>query len=321
MNLDDTGVFLDLETVDRGDLDLGPLRSALPEWRMHPETAPTETAARLRDTVVAVSNKVVIGEAELAAARRLKLVCVAATGYNNVDVQAAARCGVAVSNVRGYATPSVVQHVFALILSLATRQPDYLRDVRHGRWPQSPMFCLLDHPIREIAGQTLGIVGYGTLGRAVAEVAHAFGMETIVAKSLSGSNDEGRVSLDELLARSDVVSLHCPLTDATRNLVGARELSRMKRDALLINTARGGIVDEAALADALRRGVIAGAGVDVLTREPPPTDHPLLASDIPNLILTPHVAWASREARQRLANEIAVNITTFLRGEERNRVV
>lgn len=317
----DTGVFLDLDTVDRDDLDLAALRAALPVWRFHKHTGSDGTATRLAGAQVAVTNKAVIGERELVEAPGLRLICVAATGYNNIDTGAARRRGVAVCNVSGYSTPSVVQHVFASILALATGLPQYAADVRAGRWQTSSMFCRLDHPIREIAGCTLGIVGYGTLGRAVADVARVFGMLILVARSLAGGDNEGRVPLDALLAESDIVSLHCPLTDQTRGLIGAAEFARMKPGAFLVNTARGGIVDELALADALRRGAIAGAAVDVLSQEPPPADHPLLAPDIPNLIVTPHVAWASRESRQRLVDEIAANIRAFLRGEKRNRIV
>ncbi|MDX9768672.1 MAG: NAD(P)-dependent oxidoreductase, partial [Ectothiorhodospiraceae bacterium] len=189
------------------------------------------------------------------------------------------------------------------------------------RWSSSSLFCLLDHPIRELAGKRLGIVGYGDIGRGVAQVAEAFGMQVLVAQSLSGaSHGQGRLPLDRLLAEADVVSLHCPLTERTRGLIDAAALARMKSDALIINTARGAIVDAPALADALRRGIVGGAGIDVLETEPPPPDHPLLAPDIPNLIVTPHIAWASRESRQRLVDELALNIEAFARGESRNRV-
>jgi glycerate dehydrogenase len=314
-------VFLDLETVARGDLDLSPLRDALPRWTLHPHTAPGEVVARIAGAAVLVTNKVVLGRAELEAAPGLKLICVAATGTNNVDLEAAAERGIAVANVRAYATPAVVQHVFALILALTQRLPEYREALAAGAWQRARQFCLLDFPVRELQGRTLGIVGYGELGRAVGRVAEAFGMEVLVSQRPGGAPVEGRMPLDELLPRADVLSLHCPLAGNTRGLIGARELGRMRSDGLLINTARGGIVDEGALAQALRAGRIGGAGVDVLTVEPPAHGNPLLEPGIPNLIVTPHVAWASRDARQRLVGEVAANVQAWRAGRERNRVV
>lgn len=314
------GVFLDRDTVDRGDLDLGPLLRALPDWRLHDFSRPAQVGEHLAGARVALTNKVLLNAATLATAPALRLICVAATGTNNVDLEAAHRHGVTVCNVRGYATPAVVQHVFALVLALTTRLFDYQRDVAAGRWQDSPYFCLLDHPIRELAGRSIGIVGYGELGRAVANAATAFGMGVLVAQSRVGAAQTSRLPLDEVLARADVLSLHTPLTPETRGMIGAPQLALMKPDALLINTARGGLVDEQALADALRAGRLGGAGIDVLAEEPPRADNPLLAAAIPNLIVTPHIAWASREARQRVVNEIAANIQAFLAGTPRNVV-
>lgn len=314
------GVFLDRDTVDRSDLDLAALLGALPDWRLHTYTRPEQLAERLAEATVAVSNKVRLDAAAFAAASQLRLVCVAATGTNNVDLDAAQRHGVTVCNVRGYATSSVVQHVYALILALTTRLPEYQRDVATGRWQASPYFCLLDYPIRELAGRTLGIVGYGELGSAVAQVGKAFGMSVLIAQRAGGAAQAGRLALTELLPQVDVLSLHCPLTPQTRGMIGAQELARMKPDALLINTARGGLIDEAALATALRNGKLGGAGIDVLSEEPPHQDNPLLATRIPNLIVTPHIAWASREARQRVVDAIAGNIRAFLAGTPVNVV-
>lgn len=314
------GVFLDRDTVDRGDLDLGPLSRALPDWRLHDFSRPAQVAERLAGASVALTNKVLLNAAALESAPALRLICVTATGTNNVDLEAARQRGITVCNVRGYATPAVVQHVFALILALTTRLLDYQRDVAAGRWQDSPYFCLLDHPIRELAGCSIGIVGYGELGRAVANVATAFGMRVLIAQSRMGTSQAGRLPMDEVLAGADVVSLHTPLTPGTRGMIGAPQLALMKPDALLINTARGGLVDEQALADALRAGRLGGAGIDVLAEEPPRADNPLLAADIPNLVVTPHIAWASREARQRVVNEIAANIQAFLAGKPRNAV-
>jgi len=316
-----TAVFLDLDTTDRGDLDLSSLHRAWPDWTLYRSTRRAQVRERVADAALVVSNKVVLTRDHLAAATRLRLVCVAATGTNNIDLQAARERRIAVTNVTGYATASVVQHVFALALALTTRLGDYRRAVEEEEWQRSHQFCLLDFPVRELAGLRLGIVGYGELGRAVARVGEAFGMHLLLAQRPGGLAQPGRLPLDRLLAEADVVSLHCPLAENTRNLIGERELALMKPDALLVNTARGGIVDEVALAKALRNGVIGGAGIDVLTVEPPKSGNALLAPDIPNLILTPHIAWASRDARQRLIEEIALNIGAFSQGQARNRVV
>lgn len=315
------GSILDLESFDRGDLDLTPLRSVMPRLDEHAATSPDEVVERLAGVEIAISNKVPIGPEAFAALPDLRLVAVAATGTNNIDLEAARKHDVAICNVRAYATPSVVQHVFALMLSLSRNLPAYSAAVDRGQWQLSRQFCMLDWPIGELTGLTLGIVGYGELGRAVADVGKtAFGMQVRIAERPGHPTRQGREPLHELLPEVDVLSLHCPLTPETRGLIGPRELERMKPEALLINTARGGIVDEAALADALRSGRIGGAGVDVLTREPPSSDNPLLAGDIPNLILTPHVAWASREARQRMVNQLGENVRAFLQGQPRNLV-
>jgi len=315
------GVFLDLETVDQADLDLSNLKQALPQWQFYNATARDETAKRIQNAVIVISNKVVLDHDCLSQAKQLRLICVAATGTNNVDLDAARDLGITVTNVAGYATPSVVQHVFSLMLALTTHLTDYQQAVADGAWQQSSQFCLLNFPIQELAGKSLGIIGYGELGHAVASVAQAFGMKILIAQRPGGASQPGRIPLEELLPQADVLSLHCPLADNTENLIGQKELALMKRDALLINTARGGIVDEAALATALRSGKIGGAGVDVLIQEPPTTGNPLLESDIPNLIITPHIAWASRESRQRLVDGLVANIEAYLQGDIRNRVV
>jgi glycerate dehydrogenase len=315
------GVFLDRATVDTNDIEFDDLASIFSEWRVYDYTSREEVRDRIADAVIVVSNKVMLDEAALRSAARLRFVCIAATGTNNVDLQAAKQLGIPVSNVRGYATPAVTQHVFALILALTTRLSDYHRAVLDGRWQQARQFCLLDYPIRELQGKTLGIIGYGELGQGVGGIAQAFGMQILVAQRPGGAAQADRVPLDTLLPQVDILTLHCPLTPATQGLIGARELTLMKRDAVLINTARGGIVDEQALVDALRAGRLGGAGVDVLTEEPPVNGNPLLAGDIPNLIVTPHSAWASRETRQRVVHEVAANIHAFLDGTARNLVV
>lgn len=280
------GVFLDLSTVDRDDLDLTPLREALPEWDLHPRTDPDEISARIANAEVVVTNKVVLDDSLLAAASNLKLVCAAATGTNNIDVAAARRLGITVSNARDYATDSVVQHVFALLLTLVTRLDDYRADIRAGHWSASDQFCLLDHPIQTLAGMRLGIIGHGVLGQATARVARAFGMQVQVAASLrpgspSSADDADRIPLPELLATSDVVSLHCPLSPETRHLIDDDALRRMRPGAILLNTARGGLVDPEALARHLRAGSLGGArhrrpGARTPASGPPPagSGHP-----------------------------------------------
>lgn len=315
------GVFLDLETVDQADLDLSKLNQALPQWQFYNATASTETVERIRDAGIVISNKVILDRDTLRQARQLRLICIAATGTNNVDLEAARELGITVTNVAGYATPSVVQHVFGLMLALTTRLVDYKQAIEKGAWQQSGQFCLLNFPIHELAGKNLGVIGYGELGSAVADVAKAFGMKILIAQRPGEVSQAGRIPLHELLPQADVLTLHCPLAENTKNLIGQQELALMKKEALLINTARGGIVDEEALASALRSGQIGGAGVDVLTQEPPVKGNPLLESDIPNLIVTPHIAWASRESRQRLVDELVANIQAYLRGEARNLIV
>ncbi|MBT3045983.1 MAG: 2-hydroxyacid dehydrogenase [Candidatus Thiodiazotropha sp.] len=317
----DKGVFLDAGSVDSGDIAWSPLRAMARDWGWHQVTRPQQTLQRIIDADLVISNKVVLDRACLAAGGKLKLICIAATGSNNVDLDAAAEFGIAVTNVTGYATPSVVQHVFSLILSLVTRQQNYQRAVAKGDWQKADHFCFLDYPIRELAGKRMGILGHGELGRGVGELAEAFGMQVLVAQRPGGEPAPGRLALERLLPLVDVLSIHAPLVENTRNLIGARELGLLQPHALLINTARGGIVDEQALADALIRGELGGAGIDVLITEPPVDGSPLLNPEIPNLILTPHIAWASREARQRLVDGVSANIQAFLSGELRNRLV
>mgnify|MGYP006356477983 FL=1 len=266
------------------------------------------------------ANKSVITRAMIAANPQLRLIALTATGVDNVDLAAAREANVAVCNLRDYCTPSVVQHVFALLLALTHRLGDYQALVRGGHWSQAGQFSVFPYPIRELQGRILGIVGYGALGRAVARVAESFGMTVEIANRPGGEAVVGRRNLDEILPRLDVLSLHCPLTDATRGLIDAARLARMKPDAVLINTARGALVDAKALVEALRSGRLGGAGIDVLEPEPPPADHPLLDPAIPNLIVTPHIAWAARESRQRCLDELALNVASFLAGGRRNRV-
>ena len=314
------GVFLDLASLHESDLDLSRLQASLPDWRFFPATAPEQRIERIADAEVVVLNKVVLDEAVLRALPRLKLISLTATGTNNIDLRTAAELGITVSNVRAYATDSVAQHVMAVMLAHHTRLLDYHAAVTRGDWSRSHQFCLLDYPVRELRDMTLGIVGYGELGRGVEHLARAFGMRILIAQRPGGGPQAGRVPLDELLAQADVVSLHVPLAPNTEKLIDARRLGLMQPHALLINTARGAVVDNQALADALRAGRIGGAAMDVLDVEPPPLDHPLLAGDLPNLILTPHTAWAGRQARQNVVDQTVANIEAYLSGRPRNTV-
>jgi glycerate dehydrogenase len=316
-----SGVFLDLDSVHRGDLELADLEATLPSWRFYEKTPPQQVAERVRQAHVVISNKVPLTRQVLIQAPHLSLICVAATGTNNVDLDAAAEKAITVCNVRDYATGSVVQHVFTLILNLSTQFLAYHQAVSAGLWQKSENFCLLDFPIQELAGKTLGIIGYGVLGHAVAQTAKVFGMHVMVADHKGAPPRSGRTAFAEVLKQSDVITLHCPLTADTQNLIGPEELAAMKPTTILINAARGGIVDEAALVQALRQQRIAGAGFDVLTEEPPVNGNVLLDAKLPNLIVTPHIAWASRESRQRLINEIAKNICAFIAGQPRNVVI
>jgi glycerate dehydrogenase len=315
-------IFLDYATVSfRGDLDPASLCSALPDIEFRDHTRQDDVAARIEGCEVVLLNKLRITRDIMDASPALRLIAVTATGTNNIDLVAAGERGIAVCNLRDYCTASVVQHVFGTLLLLTQRLHEYDSLVASGAWQRGEQFCLLDYPTRELAGCTMGIVGFGVLGRSVAYTAAAFGMKVAVANRPGGKRQPGRVDLDDLLPVADVLSLHCPLAPATQGMIGARQLARMKPDAVLINTARGGLVDAAALADALRAGRLGGAAIDVLEQEPPVHGNPLLAGDIPNLIVTPHVAWAAREARQRCLDELAANVEDFRRGGRRGRVV
>ncbi|WP_043317653.1 D-2-hydroxyacid dehydrogenase [Microbulbifer sp. HZ11] len=304
------GVFLDALTMKLDELDTSALESSLEQWAFFDTTSPEQTAQRIAEADVVITNKVVLDRNLIEGAANLKLICVCATGTNNIDLDAAAARNIPVKNVAGYTGTSLAQHTLALILALATRWHQYNNDVRDGLWSQSPVFCRLDYPVMELDGKSLGIIGYGDLGKKVARLGEALGMRVLVADSFTGETKPGRVPLDQLLAESDIVSLHCPLTEQTDRLVNGAFLATMKNSAFLINTARGGLVDENALVQALRKGEIAGAALDVLSVEPPPADHPLLAGEIPNLIITPHNAWISRESRQRLLDGVVRNIIT-----------
>lgn len=314
--------FLDFATLGP-NVDTRALE-AIVDVRFFDHSDRDEARPRLADVEIAIVNKGTIDGEAIRASKRLKLIALSGTGSDNVDLAMARQCGVAVVNSRDYCSPALAQHVFALILGLTQQIAGFSALVRRGAWQQSRTFAMFDYPIRELTGRTLGLVGAGTLGRAVARLGEGFGMRAAFAARLGTPRDEvpaERVYFDDLLEQADVLSLHCPLTATTKHMIGAAQLKRMKRDALLINTARGGLVDSAALAAALRAGEIGGAGIDVLATEPPRADHPLLAADIPNLIVTPHVAWSAREARQRAMDQITENIAAYLRGAELRRLV
>lgn len=320
MNSGRRAVFLDHASLDLGDLDLSPLQQAFASLQLHAQTPPERIIERLHGAQVAISNKVPLDASTLAACPDLKLILIAATGSNNVDLAAARAQGIAVCNCQGYGTPAVAQHTLMLLLALATRLPDYQQAVAAGRWQQAKQFCLLDFPIMELHGKTLGLLGHGELGSAVGRLAEAFGMRVLLGQLPGRPARSDRLPLAELLPQVDALSLHCPLNEHTRDLIGAAQLQAMKANALLVNTARGGLVNEQALADALRRGHLGGAACDVLSSEPPQADNPLLAGDIPRLIITPHCAWGSREARQRVVGQLAENAHGYFNAAPRRLI-
>jgi glycerate dehydrogenase len=308
-------------SVDNGDLDTRVLDHSLPGWQWYKFTSPLEVRERIRNAGVVITNKCLLDRDTLAQTENLSLIVIAATGTNVVDLEAAAEFGITVCNVRDYATRSVAQHVMTLILNLVTAQPLYINRVRQGEWSEGRHFSLHDKTIRELAELQLGIVGYGVLGREVARLARVLGMNVLVAEHRGVQPRPDRLGFEDVISGVDVVSIHCPLNDETRNLIDRCVLRTMKSGAILINAARGGIVNEQDLADSLRAGEIGGAGVDTLSVEPPPADHPLLATDIPNLIVTPHNAWASITARQACLDQLAGIVTAYRHGQPKNRVV
>jgi glycerate dehydrogenase len=312
----------DIVFLDRDSLHATVRTPAFPHrWRDYPATSAEQVVERLQGASIAITNKVPLRESAIAALPDLKMIAVAATGTDNVDLAACRARGIAVANIRDYSTVSVPEHTFALMLAVRRNLRAYTADVDAGLWQRSTRFCLLDHPIGDLAGSRLGIVGYGALGRRVATIARAFGMDVVVhSRSQVVDADVTQLPLAELLATSDVISLHLPLSEATRHMIGARELASMKKNAILINTARGGLVDEAALAQALIDGTIAGAGFDVLSQEPPVPDNPLLTLRLPNFVLTPHVAWASSGAMQTLADMLVDNLEAWAAGRPTNLV-
>lgn len=315
-----TITILDGHTLNPGDLSWQPLQ-VLGDCRIFDRTTPDQISARAGDAEIILTNKVILSREIIAALPKLRCIGVLATGYNVVDTVAARARGIPVTNVPDYSTRSVAQLTFALLLELTHAAGHHAQTVRAGRWSQSPDFCYWDQPLLELDGLAFGIVGFGRIGREVAKIAQAFGLRVLVhSRTVPSSLPPGveLVSLEELFTRADVVSLHCPLTPDTRNLVDARRLGLMKPSAFLLNTSRGPLVDEVALAEALNAGRIAGAGLDVLATEPPPATNPLLTAR--NCLITPHLAWASTAARRRLLQIAADNIRTFLAGSPQNVV-
>ena len=291
------------------------------EWIDYPQTAPEQVVERIRGADIVVSNKVRLTGEILAQAPTVKMIAVAATGTDIIDLAYCRAHGVVVSNIRGYAVHTVPEHAFMLILALRRNLLGWREDLRAGLWQQAEQFCLFTRPIHDLYGSTLGLIGYGALGQAMERLAEAFGMRVLVAEHKGApAVREGYTAFDAVLREADVISLHTPLTAETRHLIGAREFGLMKSSAILINTARGNLVDEAALIEALQTRRIAGAGFDVLAVEPPRAGNPLLALDLPNFILTPHVAWSGREAMQALADQLVDNIESFVGGAPRNVV-
>ena len=314
------GVFLDIATVESGDLDRSRLQASLEHWDWHDLSDTQQVIERAASVDTLLTNKCRIGRAVFESAPDLRLVALSATGTDNVDLDAATEHGVAVCNIRDYCTESVAQHVITLMLNLLTGLPWYIEDVRRGEWSRAQQFCLKDRQIREASGLTFGVVGYGTLGRRSAELAENLGMRVLVAERRDAEPRPGRLPFESVIRDADVLSVHCPLTDETRGLIDREVLSAMKKDAILINTARGGVINAGDLVAALRAGEIAGAGIDTLNVEPPPPDHPLLADGIPNLIVTPHNAWASRTARQAALDQLARVVEAFQAGSPVNVV-
>ncbi len=311
-------VFLDRATLV-ADL---PIPAFDHTWVEHPETRADAVGEALWRATIAITNKAPITRAVLEAAPKLRLVAVAATGVNNVDLDACQARGVAVTNIRGYAEHTVPEHVFMLLLALRRNLLAWRQTLKAGAWQRARQFCLFDHEMHDLAGSTLGLIGHGSIGRGVERLAQAFGMQVLLAEHKGAAACRpGYTPFDEVLARSDHLTLHCPLTHETQRLIGAREFGLMQKSAVLINCARGGLVDEASLIEALTTRRIAGAALDVLAVEPPTTGNPLLELDLPNLLVTPHVAWASREAMQALGEQLIRVIEAFVAGRPVNLVV
>ena len=314
-------VFLDRASIDCDDLDLSAIAGST-ELILHDASHADEVIDKCADAEIIIVNKVRLEREHFAALPALKLICVIATGTNNVDLAAASEHAISVCNVRNYGAASVSQHVMLLTLALTTNFLAYQQDIHDGAWQNQDQFCLLTHPMQELQGKTIGLIGYGHIAHAVEKLALAFGMQVLIGQSLNPAArpQPDRVALDELYRQSDVISLHCPLTEQSRDLISRREFDLMKPSAIIINAARGGIINETDLIEALRSGRIAGAGIDCLTEEPPAPDHPMITAQLPQLIITPHNAWGTLQARQRLVDGTGANIRDYLNHDIRNQV-
>ena len=313
-------VYLDYASLDKNDLDFSALHAVFDDLQLYERTSAEQLLSRVQNVDVIISNKVVIDAQTMQQCPNLKLILISATGTNNIDLVQATQQGINVCNCQGYGTAAVAQHTLMLMLNLATSFRQYDRAVQQGEWNKANQFCLLDYPIIELSGKTLGIVGYGELGQAVANLARAFGMQIQIAALPNRAAGPERIAFAEMLPQVDFLSLHCPLTEDTRDLIDADALSKMKASAFVINCARGGVVNESALAEALKAGTIAGAATDVLTVEPPKAGNVLLDASIPNLIITPHSAWGSVDARQRIVQQMVENTEAFKAGQPIRKV-
>ena len=311
-------VFLDRASV------IADIRSPalVHQWEEYPATTPEQTVERLRNATIAITNKVQLHRDVLEQLPQLKMIAVAATGVNNIDVECCRQRGITVSNIRNYSVDTVPEHVFMLMLALRRNLVAFRTDLQNGEWQRADQFCLFTHPVRDLHGSTLGIIGHGAIGKAVEKIALAFGMKVLISERKGSVEIRlGYTPFEQVLVQSDVITLHLAMTQQTRHLISTAEFALMQPGALLINTARGGLVDEAALLEALQGGRIGGAGFDVLEKEPPREGHPLLDLNLPNFILTPHVAWTSRQAMQILADQLIDNIEAFVAGRPQYCVV
>ncbi len=313
-------VFLDLNTFSP-TITLDSIEQQVQKLICYPATSAAEVITRCIEADIIITNKVMLSAEILQALPKLKLICISATGYNNVDLNTASKLNIAVTNVSGYASQSVAQYVFAQLLEYYQQTSHHNKNTEQGLWSTSDAFCYHGNIIQELSGKTLGIVGYGNLGKAVETIGKAFNLRIIISERPNSPNiRSGRTAFDEVISKADIISLHCPQTAETEQLIDGNTLSKMKDTAVLINTARGAIIDESALLHALQNNNIAYAILDVLSQEPPPADHPLLTSSLPNLKVTAHIAWASIEAQQRLIKLLSKNISAFKKGQLLNRL-
>ncbi|MBT6455104.1 MAG: D-2-hydroxyacid dehydrogenase [Gammaproteobacteria bacterium] len=312
-------VFLDKFSIDCNDLDLSAITTAT-ELTLYDRSSADEVISRASNAEIIITNKVKLERTQIEQLPKLKLICVIATGTNNIDFQAAADHNIKVCNVKDYAAASVSQHVLMLILSLSSSFLKYQQDIKQGQWQNQDQFCLLSHPIQVLQDKTIGLIGYGHIAKAVENLAIAFGMKVLISRSISCPDTEqtGRLPLHDILKQSDFISLHCPLTDLSENLIGMAEFETMKKSAYIINTARGGIINEVDLLKALKAGLIAGAGLDCLSQEPPLPDDLLITAGLAQLIITPHNAWGTHQARQKLVDGTTENIINYISGKSRH---